>query len=116
MTQNTTPKIANVFSFCRGGCLNWDDEPPANQQHQPHQEHEPETDDSQSIDSDHSSDFWYNWSPTVDRMTIARHAIYLNELEAQIARDEAIIQQVRELIKKNTATTTTATTTKTNNC
>ena len=95
-TQNTTPTNANAFSSSRGGFLNWDDEPAANQSPQ---EHEPETDDSQSIDSDHSSDFWYNWSPTVDRMTIARHAIYLKELEAQIARDEAIIQQVREQFK-----------------
>ena len=75
-TQNTTPKVANVFSSSRGGFLNWDDEPAANQPHQPHQEHEPETDDSQSIDSDHSSNFWHNWSPTVDRMIVARHAFY----------------------------------------
>ena len=98
-TQNTTPKVANVFSSSRGGFLNWDDEPAANQPHQPHQEHEPETDDSQSIDSDHSSNFWHNWSPTVDRMIVARHATYLKELEAQIAVGEATLQKVREQIK-----------------
>ena len=99
-TQNTTQYKTNVFSSSRGGCLNWDDEPAANQPHQPHQEHEPETDDSQSIDSDHSSDFWHNWSPTVDRMIVARHATYLKELEAQIAVGQATLQKVREQIKK----------------
>ncbi len=87
-------KMSNVFSFSRGGCLTWDDEPAANQ------ENETEADDSQCIDSDHASNFWHNWSPTVDRMTIARHAIYLKELVAQIARGEATKQKVREQFKK----------------
>ena len=95
-TQNMTPKIANVFSFSRGGCLNWDDEPPANQPPQEQQE----TDDSQSIDSDHSSNFWHNWSPAVDRVIVAHHTAYLEGLEGQIAKDEAIVQQVRETIKQ----------------
>ena len=86
MPRITNSKIANVFSFSTGSWLNWSDEPAPNQQQVFTQEAESE--ESQSIDSDHSSDFWHHWSPQIDKMIIARRATFLQNLEAEIARDE----------------------------
>ena len=90
MPRITQSKINKVFSFSTGSWLNWSDEAPASKQLEEH--YNSESEESQSIDSDDSSDFWYHWSPEIDRMIIARRAIYLTELETQIARDEVTFE------------------------
>jgi hypothetical protein len=45
-----------------------------------------DSDQSSDIPADHSSDFWYNWSPVLDGMIIARRANYLQDQEASIAQ------------------------------
>ena len=81
----TKPKICNNFSFATGSWLKWHDEAPTTTQEEKQEEEEDE--ESQSIDSDHSSNFFHNWSPTVDKMIIDRRASFLQNLEAQIAKD-----------------------------
>ena len=85
MPRITQSKINNVFSFSTGSWLNWSDEAPASEKPEEHVDSESE--ESQSIDSDHSSDFWFNWSPEIDKMIIKTRATYLEKLEAQIERD-----------------------------
>ena len=81
MPRTTNSKINNFFSFSTGVWLNWSDEP----RPEPREEEtETESESDQSIDSDHSSDFWYHWSPVIDKMIIARRATYLKELENNI--------------------------------
>ncbi len=70
MPRITQSKINNVFSLSTGSWLNWSDEAPVERQ----LEEDTETEDSQSIDSDHSSNFWYHWSPEIDRMVIKTRA------------------------------------------
>jgi hypothetical protein len=72
MPQITRTKIQNVFSFSTGAWLNWSDESPDSEK--PDEHFDSESEESQSIDSDHSSDFWYNWNPEIDKMIIARRA------------------------------------------
>ena len=64
--------------------LNWADE---GNTRQLQQIQEAKTEDDQSIDSDHSDDFWHNWNPTIEKMILARRATYIQNLEAEIARD-----------------------------
>ena len=82
MPQITKTKIQNVFSFSTGAWLNWSDE-----SKQPEEHSDSESEESQSMDSDHSSDFWFNWSPEIDKMIIKTRATYLEKLEAEIERD-----------------------------
>ena len=81
MAPLTKSKICNNFSFATGSWLKWDEEAPTTMQ-------EEKTEESQSIDSDHSSGFFHNWSPTIEKMIIARRAVFLQNLEEQIAKDE----------------------------
>ena len=90
MPQITKTKIQNVFSFSTGAWLNWSDEAPASEK--PEEHFDSESEESPSIDSDDSSDFWYHWSPQIDKMIIARRATYLTELKTQIARDEVTFE------------------------
>ncbi len=62
MPLATKTKINNVFSFSTGSWLTWSDEAPVEKE----EAEETETEDSQSIDSDHSSDFFYNFSPDIE--------------------------------------------------
>ena len=82
MPRITQTKIQKEFSFSTGSWLNWSDE-----SKQPDEHFDSESEESQSIDSDDSSDFWYHWSPEIDRMIIKTRATYLEKLEAGIARD-----------------------------
>jgi hypothetical protein len=74
-----------MFSFSSGAWLNWADDAPTENQQQQNQE--TETEDSQYIDSDQSSNFWHHWSPQIDKKIIARWATFLQNLEAEITRD-----------------------------
>ena len=85
MPQITKTKIQNVFSFSTGAWLNWSDEAPVSEKPEEHVDSESE--ESESMDSDHSSDFWYHWNPEIDKMIIKTRATYLEKLEAGIARD-----------------------------
>ena len=76
MPRITQNKIQNVFSFSTGSWLNWSDE-----SKQPEEHFQSESEESQSIDSDHSSDFWYHWSPEIDKMIIKTRATYLENLK-----------------------------------
>ena len=95
MPQITRTKIQNVFSFSTGAWLNWSDESPDSEtpvlthrvEDQREEHFDSESEESQSIDSDHSSDFWYNWNPEIDKMIIKTRATYLEKLEAGIERD-----------------------------
>ena len=80
----TKPKISTSFSFSTGSRLKWDEEAPTENK-------EEESEESQSIDSDHSDDFFHNFNPTIEKMIIARRATYLKELEEQIAKDQKTI-------------------------
>ena len=82
MPRITQHKIQNSFSFETGSWLKWSDE-----SKQPDEHSNSESEGSQSIDPDHSSDFWYHWSPEIDKMIIKTRATYLENLEAQIAQD-----------------------------
>ena len=82
MPRITQSKINNVFSFSTGSWSHWSDE-----SEKPEEHFDSESEESQSIDSDHSSDFWFNWSPEIDKMIIKTRATYLEKLEAQIERD-----------------------------
>ena len=79
MPRITQTKIQKEFSFSTGSWLHWSDE-----SKQPEEHFQSESEESQSIDSDHSSDFWYHWSPEIDRMIIARRATHLKEFEEHI--------------------------------
>ena len=92
MAPLTKTNVCQNFSFSTGSWLKWDDEAPALTQ-------EEKSEDDQSIDSDHSSDFFHNFNPTVEKMIIARRATYLKELEEQIAKDEAKIKPKPKPIK-----------------
>ena len=81
MPRTTNSKINTFFSFSTGSWLDWSDEQPAKQQEQ-----ENETEDSQSIDSDHSSDFFFNFSPEVEHQIIKNRATYLTQLEENIKK------------------------------
>ena len=85
MLRITQSKINNVFSFSTGSWLNWSDEAPASKQEEEH--FDSESEESQSIDSDHSSDVWYNWNPEINKTIIKTRATYLEKLEAEIERD-----------------------------
>ena len=85
MPQITKTKIQNVFSFSTGAWLNWSDEAPASEK--PEEHFDSESEESSTIDSDDSSDFFYHWSPEIDKMIIKTRATYLEKLEAQIERD-----------------------------
>ena len=117
MTRITNSKITNVFSFSTGSWLNWSDEPAPNQQQVFTQEAESE--ESQSIDSDHSSDFWHHWNPQIDKMIIARRATFLQNLEAEIAKDNLTLEISdlgrieRQIAKDETTLKQTRKTTKT---
>ncbi len=60
MSPLTKTKICNSFSFATGSWLKWDDEAPTTIK-------EEESEETQSIDSDHSDDFWHNWNPTIEK-------------------------------------------------
>ena len=99
MQSVTKPKIATSFSFSTGSWLKWDDEAPALNQ-------EEKSEDDQSIDSDHSSDFFHNFNPQIERMIIARRAVFLQNLEEQIAKDEAKLPPKQKPIKPKQKTHT----------
>ena len=82
MAPNIKNQLNQKFSFTTGSWLNWADEAPTLTQKE-------ESEESQSIDSDHTDDFWHNWNPTIEKMIIARRASFLQNLEEQIANDEA---------------------------
>ena len=73
MAPNTKKQINQKFSFSTGSWLNWVDE---GNTRQLQQIQEAKTEDDQSIDSDHSDDFWHNWNPTIEKMIIARRAVF----------------------------------------
>ena len=94
-------QIRHKFSFSTGAWLNWADDPPAvlTQRVEDQRENqEAESEESQSIDSDHSSDFWHNWSPTIDKMVIARRATFLQNFEAEIAKDKLTLE-ISDLVR-----------------
>ena len=95
MAPVTKTKICNSFSFATGSWLKWDDEAPATNQ-------EEESEESQSIDSDRSDDFFHNFNQTIEHMIIARRATYLKELEERIAKDEAKLNQKPKKKKTHT--------------
>ncbi len=79
----TKPKISTSFSFSTGSWLKWDEGAPVFTQGSQDQRatiKEEESEETQSIDSDHSDDFWHNFNPQFERMIIARRATYLKEL------------------------------------
>ena len=80
MAPNMKNQINQKFSFSIGSWLNWADEAPTLTLKE-------ESEESQSIDSDHSDDFWHNFNPQIEKMIIARRATYIQNLEAEIARD-----------------------------
>ena len=94
MAPVTKTKICNSFSFATGSWLKWDDEAPATNQ-------EEESKESQSIDSDHTDDFWHNFKQTIEHMIIARRATYLKELEERIAKDKLTLKKLTKRIKPN---------------
>ena len=87
MAPVTKTKICNSFSFATGSWLKWDDEAPATNQ-------EEESEESQSIDSDRSDDFFHNFNPQIEKMIIARRATYLKELEERIAKDQKTLKKL----------------------
>ena len=87
MAPLTKTNVCQNFSFATGSWLKWDDEAPATNQ-------EEESEESQSIDSDHSDDFWHNWNPTIEHMIIARRASFLKNLEEQIAKDNLTLKKL----------------------
>ena len=87
MAPNMKNQINQKFSFSTGSWLNWADEAPTPTIKE-------ESEESQSIDSDHSDDFWHNFNPQIEKMIIARRATYLKELEEQIAKDNLTFKKL----------------------
>ena len=76
MAPLTKTKICNSFSFATGSWLKWDDEAPTLTLKE-------ESEESQSIDSDHTDDFWHNFNQTIEHMIIARRASFLKTLRSK---------------------------------
>ena len=64
MAPLTKTNVCQNFSFATGSWLKWDDEAPTLTQKE-------ESEESQSIDSDHTDDFWHNFNQTIEHMIVA---------------------------------------------
>ena len=100
MAPNIKNQLNQKFSFTTGSWLNWADEAPTLTQKE-------ESEESQSIDSDRSDDFFHNFNQTIEHMIIARRATYLKELEERIAKDNLTLKKLTKRRKpKQTRTPT----------
>ena len=94
MPRTSNSKINTFFSFQTGSWLNWSDEAAPKTE----TETEYETQSEQSIDSCHSSDFFFGFDPAVERMIIASRAKYLQKLESNI---KATAPKVTKFFEQN---------------
>ena len=100
MAPNIKNQLNQKFSFTTGSWLNWADEAPTLTQKE-------ESEESQSIDSDRSDDFFHNFNPQIEKMIIARRASFLQNLEEQIAKDNLTFKKLTKRRKpKQTKTQT----------